>query len=60
MYHCVPRSQKPLLLHVFLTSCNLTACYKKVLIAVMTVARHLKRELSNLPAIGHLPAQSQQ
>ena len=60
MYQCVPRCQKSLLLHVFLTSCNLTTSYKIFLIAVITVARRDKRELSNLPIIGHLPSQSQQ
>ena len=47
-------------MHIFLTPCNLTTCYKNILIAVIAVARHYQRELSNLPPIGHFPAQSQQ
>ena len=39
-------------------TCNLTTCYKNVLIAVITVAHHYQRELSNLLSIGYLPAES--
>ena len=35
-------------------------CYKNVLNAVIAVARHYQREISNLLPIGHLPAQSKQ
>ena len=34
--------------HLLLTSCNLTTCYKNVLIAVIAVVRHYQQELSNL------------
>ena len=40
--------------------CNLTTCYKNLLIAVITVARYYQRELLNLPAIGHLPVNKSQ
>ena len=58
MCQSVPRKQKSLLLHMFLTSCDLATCYRFFLIAVITVARHYKRELSNLPTVAYLPALS--
>ena len=45
--------------YVFLTSYNLTTYCKFSLIAVIAVPYHYQRELSNLPIIRHLPAQSQ-
>ena len=41
---CVPCSRKPLQLHVLLTTCNLTTCYKKCLITVIAVTRHYQRQ----------------
>ena len=60
MYQCVPHSGKSLQLYVLLTLCNLTTCYNNFLIRVIVVAHHYQRESLNLPAIGHLPVQSQQ
>ena len=40
MYQCIPRIRKYLELLILLTSCDLTTCYKKFLIAVFAVARH--------------------
>ena len=60
MYQCVPSSGKSLQLHLFLTTCNLTTYYNIFLITVIVVPRYYQRELSNLPLIGRLRAQTQQ
>ena len=41
---CVPCRRKPLQLHVLLTTCNLTTCYKKCLMTVIAVTRHYQRQ----------------
>ena len=52
MYQCIPRIRKSLELLILLTSCDLTTCYKKFLIAVFAVARHTNQNYQTFQSSG--------